>query len=193
MMQQIEKAIRSMIAISEEEMQQLLAFCEVKTFKKKEFLSREGKIPQEVYFINRGIVRNMISDSDGNEHTIHFTLENQFIADYAAFLQQEIALQSIQALEETEVVVMPRKAIDYGYQQLEEGEKLGRLIAEYNFIYLDNRMKTTYSKTPAERYENLESIFPNIHNRVSQRLIASYLNITPIHLSRLKHSFRKKT
>lgn len=182
-----------MISISEEEMQQFLNECYVKTFRKKTYLSKENAVPQEVYFVNKGILRNVVTDNEGNEHTIHFTLENQFIADYAAFLQQQPALQSIQALEDCEIVVMPRKAIDWGYKNLQQGEKLGRIIAEYNFIYLDNRMKTLYSRTPTERYETLTDIFPNIHNRVPQRLIASYLGITPIHLSRLKNQIRLKT
>jgi len=89
-------------------------------------------------------------------------------------------------VEETEVVILPRASIEWGYQNLNEGQKLGRLIAEYYFIYHDNRIKNLYVRTPKERYDNITNIFPNIHNRVPQHMIASYLGITPIHLSRLK-------
>ena len=92
-----------------------------------------------------------------------------------------------------EAVVIPRKAIEWGYQHLKEGDKLGRSIAEYYFIYNDNRIKNIYIVPPKDRYDAIESVFPNIHNRVSQRLIASYLGITPIHLSRLKKAERAKT
>ena len=63
---------------------------------------------------------------------------------------------------------------------------MGRLIAEYYFIYQDNRIQNNYFRTPKERYDNITQVFPNIHNRVPQHMIASYLGITSIHLSRLK-------
>jgi hypothetical protein len=55
------------------------------------------------------------------EHTIHFALENQFIADYSNFIQKLPSFYSLQALEETEVVVLPRATIDWGYEHLQAG------------------------------------------------------------------------
>jgi len=89
-------------------------------------------------------------------------------------------------MENTEVIVMPRKATEWGYANMQEGEKLGRLIAEYYFVYLDTRIQHLYTLSPIERYSLMNKIFPNIHNRVPQHMIASYLGITPIHLSRIK-------
>jgi CRP-like cAMP-binding protein len=130
----------------------------------------------------------IVHDKEGSEHTIHFALENQFIADYSSFIQQQPSLYTLQALEETEVVIMPRSAVDWGYKNLKEGDKLGRLIAEFYFIYQDNRIKNQYARSAKERYDTITEVFPNIHNRVPQHMIASYLGITPVHLSRLKKS-----
>jgi CRP-like cAMP-binding protein len=99
---------------------------------------------------------------------------------------------AIQALEDSEVVIMPRLAIEWGYLNLQQGDKLGRAIAEYYFMYNDNRIKTLYTQTPKERYDHIDKIFPHIHNRVPQHMIASYLGITPIHLSRLKKQMLTK-
>ncbi len=175
-----------MIAISENEMQDFLRGCFVKTFPRQGILSNPGVAPNEIFFINKGIIRVIVSDKDGAEHTIHFALENQFIADYSCFMLRQPSLYTLQALEETEVVVMPRSNIEWGYQNLKEGDKLGRLIAEFYFIYQDNRIKNMYARTPKERYDTITEVFPNIHNRVPQHMIASYLGITPVHLSRLK-------
>ena len=90
-------------------------------------------------------------------------------------------------MEDVEVIVMPRKAIEWGYENMEEGEKLGRLIAEYYFTYLDTRIQHLYILSPIERYNLMSEIFSKIHNRVPQHMIASYLGITPIHLSRIKN------
>lgn len=124
------------------------------------------------------------------EHTIHFSQENEFIADYTSFMLKAPANNNIQAIEKTEVVVMPRMVIEWGYTNLKQGDKMGRLIAEYYFIYFDNRLKNQYLYTPAQRYENISKVFPNIHNRVPQHMIASYLGVSPVHLSRLKKEIK---
>ncbi len=185
-MKQIETAIKQLITISENEMKFLLGNCKTKTFKKKEILSKPNEIATEIFFINKGIIRVKIIDSNGIEHSIHFALENQFIADYTSFIQESKSIYTLEALEQTEVVIMPKSTIDWGYDNLKEGQKMGRLIAEYYFIYQDNRIKNIFFRTPKERYDTITEVFPNIHNRVPQHMIASYLGISSIHLSRLK-------
>lgn len=185
-MQKIIIAIQNMINISEDELARFLKYCHVIQVKKNEVLSVPDKIPDHIFFINKGLLRVFLYDAKGNDQTIHFALENNFICDYANFILKRASSYYLQATEKTEVVVLPRAAIEWGYTNLQEGEKLGRLIAEYYFIYQDERIKNNYVRSPKERYDTISHIFPDIHNRVSQRHIASYLGITPIHLSRLK-------
>lgn len=185
-MEQIKQVVRQMINISDQEFEVFLKDCLVKTFPRNSILSWPDLIPNEIFFINQGILRVIVTDQEGTEHTIHFALENQFIADYSSFILKIPALYTLQALEDTEVVILPRKVIDWGYANIKEGDKLGRLIAEYYFIYQDNRIKNLYARSPKERYDSISKVFPNIHNRVPQHMIASYLGITPVHLSRLK-------
>lgn len=191
-MEQMVSTIKQMIRISQAEIDQLLGFCYTANFARNALLSQPDVIPHEIFFINQGIVRVVVTDNEGIAHTIHFALENQFIADYSSFIQAKPALYTLQALAPTQVVVMPRKAIEWGYLHLQEGQKLGRLIAEFYFIYQDNRIKNLYARTPKQRYDSITDVFPNIHNRAPQHMIASYLGITPVHLSRLKKAdFRK--
>ena len=182
----LKHAIESMIKISKEEAETFMSFCYRKSFKKRAILSDDDKFIEEVYFIEKGILRVKIVDLEGKEYTTHFAIENQFIADYNAFLTQEKSRYQLEAMEDTDVIVLPRKAIEWGYANMNEGQKLGRLIAEYYFVYLDTRIQHLYTLSPIERYNLMSEIFPNIHNRVAQHMIASYLGITPIHLSRIK-------
>lgn len=191
-MEELEHTIRQMIQISDLEMQRLLRDCRVLSYPSKELLSTPGEIPQEIFYIVEGLLRVIVHDHKGNEHTMHFAMEHQFIADYASFIMQQPALYTLQALEETTVVIMPRSAIDWGYAELTEGNKMGRLIAEFYFIYQENRLRNGYARTPKERYDSITEVFPNLHNRVPQHMIASYLGITPVHLSRLKKADHRK-
>lgn len=185
-MDQIIQAMKQMISISDEELSGFLNYATTRLFKRLEFLSQPYVVPDEIFFVNKGVVRVIITDNEGEEHTIHFALENQFIVDYSHFLKRQPALYALQALEETQCVVLPRAAIEWGYENLKEGQRMGRLIAEYYFMYQDDRIKNMYSRTPKQRYNSITEVFPNIHNRVPQHMIASYLGITPVHLSRLK-------
>jgi hypothetical protein len=191
-MEKIIQVIKQMITVSEDELNDFLSQAITKTFKRQEIISRPNYIPNEIFFINKGLIRVLITDNDGVEHTIHFALENQFIADYSNFIQTQPSIYSLQTLEETEVVILPRTTIEWGYKNLTEGQKMGRLIAEYYFIYQDDRIKNLYVRTPKQRYDSITDVFPNIHNRVPQHMIASYLGITPIHLSRLKKASIEK-
>lgn len=185
-MEQIRQVMQQMISVSDDELSGFLNRAVIRSFKPGETISYPDTVPDEVFFINKGLIRVLLTDGDGTEHTIHFALENQFICDYSNFIQKLPSFYTLQAMEETRVVVLPRSAIDWGYENLKEGQKMGRLIAEFYFIYQDNRIKNTYVRTPKERYDSIKDVFPNIHNRVPQHMIASYLGITPVHLSRLK-------
>ena len=192
-MKQIKQVISQMISISESEFLHFSEFLCVKKYKKNTILENKNTYANEIYFINKGIIGVSILDKEGEEHTIHFALENQFISDYTSFILKEASFHILQTLEDTEVVILSREAIEWGYKNLQEGEKLGRMVAEYYFIYFDNRIKNWYIRSPKERYDMINTLFPNLHNRVSQRKIASYLGISPIHLSRLKKADSAKT
>lgn len=191
-MDQIKQVIKGIISISEDELGNFLGQSITKTFRRQEIISRPNFVPNEIFFINKGLIRVIVTDNEGTENTVHFALENQFISDYSNFIQKLPSFYTLQALEETEAVVLPRATIEWGYKNLKEGEKMGRLIAEYYFIYQDNRIKNTFSRTPKQRYDSITDVFPNIHNRVPQHMIASYLGITPVHLSRLKKAEKTK-
>jgi hypothetical protein len=72
----------------------------------------------------------IVTDKAGVDHTIHFAMEDQFIADYSCFMLKKPSLYTLEALEETETVVLPRKAVEWGYQNLVQGDRMGRLIAD---------------------------------------------------------------
>jgi CRP-like cAMP-binding protein len=191
-MDNLKQVMHQMIDISEKEMEDFLSKTYRKTFKKSDIVTQPGTVPTEIFFIEKGIIRVIVTDNLGNDHTIHFALENQFIADYTSFLLDQSSIYTLQALEETSVVVLPKSAVFWGYQNLKEGQKMGRLIAEFYFVYQDNRVRNMFARTPKERYDGISEIFPQIHNRVPQHMIASYLGITPVHLSRLKKADSRK-
>jgi CRP-like cAMP-binding protein len=113
-MEQIRQVMKQMINVSEDELNDFLSGAVAKTIKRQETIARPNTIPNEIYFINKGLIRVLITDNDGTEHTIHFALENQFIADYSNFILKQPSIYSLQALEETQIIILPRNTIEWG-------------------------------------------------------------------------------
>lgn len=178
-------AIQSLIEINNEEWGSYSAMFSVKNYNKKELLLQSGKICNYIYFINKGLLRIYFEDKNGNESTFYFSQENDFAVDYESFLNRTPSNYTIEAMEDTQVVRMSYKMIIDGYQKLRYGEKLGRLLAEKYFVIFSRKIQNIYTKTPFERYQLMNIQFPNIRQRVPQHFIASYLNISSVHLSRL--------
>jgi ribosomal protein L10 len=72
------------------------------------------------------------------------------------------------------------------YDKYHAGERFGRLIAEQSFIELMNSILAEKTLSPEQRYQKLITERPELFERVSLNMIASYLRITPEHLSRIR-------
>ena len=178
-------AIKSLIEINDEEWDYYAAMFTTRNYNKKEILLQSDKICNNIFFINKGLLRIFFMDKNGNESTFYFSQENDFAATYESFLNRTPSNYTIEAMEDTEVVHMSYKMVVDGYKKLRYGEKLGRLLAEKYFIIFSRKIQNIYTKTPYERYQLMNSQFPSIRQRVPQHYIASYLNISSVHLSRL--------
>jgi CRP-like cAMP-binding protein len=178
----------SLISITPGEINAFSSVLKIRNYQKKEFLLEQGSICKEIFFINSGLTRNIITNAKGKEITTHFTLENKYSTEYASFLKQRPASCSIQALETVEAVVITKEALQYGYEHIKEGDKLGRLIAEHYFMMIADKVEEIYADDILERFDKLNDTFPGIDQRVPQHMIASFLGITAVHLSRLRSS-----
>ncbi|WP_417940808.1 Crp/Fnr family transcriptional regulator [Flavobacterium sp. RS13.1] len=179
--------IRQYIDISDSEFKHCVSMLSCEVYKKKDILLKEGEICTKIYFVTKGLLRIYFIDDKDEEKTFHFCLENTFSTDYESFLKRIPSGFSIQAMEDTDVLVISFEMLENIYRVLKYGEKLGRRITEEYFFLVNEKIKALYVNTPMVRYRDMNKRFPNIHQRVPQHYIASYLNITPVHLSRLKY------
>ncbi len=174
------------IEISDEEWDHFSSMLRFKEVAKNEIIMSEGSMTTNIFFVIKGVLRTYFTNADGDEKTFHFSTENNFAADYEGFLKRSPSQYTIQALEDSLIALMSIDVLNDAYKTLRYGEKLGRKLAEDHFFLWSDRIKDIYMLTPMERYENMRRQYPDILKRVPQHYIASYLNITPVHLSRLK-------
>jgi len=174
------------VEINNQEWEYFSSVIQYKQVKRKEVLIHDGDTAENIYFVISGMLRMYRVDGDGNERTLHFSVANTFAVDYGQFLIKAPSRYVIQATEDTTVAIMSLDILHSIYKTLRQGEKLGRVITEKYFFFLSDRIQAIYTQTPLERFKYMKIQFPQIMQKVPQRCIASYLNITPVHLSRLK-------
>ncbi len=159
---------------------------------KNEYFTKEGKICKEIGFIIEGSLRHFYM-KDGEEKTTYFYFENSLVTDYISCLTGKPGLLSIEALTDTRLIVFPYAVFTVLYAKSQSWERFGRLIAEYVTIGLEERMAGLLMLSPEERYQQLlTSNKQKILERIPQHLVANYLGITPVSLSRIRNRIQKK-
>jgi CRP/FNR family transcriptional regulator, anaerobic regulatory protein len=162
-----------------------------KTLKEKDYFLTEGKICKEIGFINSGAFR-IYYLSDGKEINTQFVFENQFVVDYDSFLQEKPSRYFIQVLEDAEIVTFNLAALQNAYNQSQNWERFGRIMAEYSYKITTQRVESFLFADGEQRYLELLKTEPQLFNRVPLYHIASYLGLERESLSRLRKKIAQK-
>lgn len=142
--------------------------------KKGEILQRKGDLNSKVYTVESGLLRSYSIDEKGKEHIFMFAPEGWIMADNVS--ANEEADLYIDAQEDSIVSIQSKND-----HTLHDSRKLVNRIS-----VLQKRVIMLMSASAAERYNHFINTYPQIIQRVPQRMIASYLGTTPETLSRVR-------
>ncbi|MGY0035623.1 Crp/Fnr family transcriptional regulator [Pedobacter sp. NJ-S-72] len=149
------------------------------------YFLQEGNVCRHVAFIDQGLVRYFINN-DGNERTMYFNKENEFVSNYQSFLSKTVSHVSIQALEPTTLYTISYENLQRLYSEIKEGERFGRLAVEEIYLAAMHQLNSLYTDTPTNRYQYFLTAFRELTQRIPQYYIASYVGIKPQSLSRIR-------
>lgn len=171
--------------ISTEQWHNMLPYVSRREYKKNELLIQSGEHPRYVYLLVHGVARNYIIDKKGNEFTKAFKGPAQLIAPYAELILKLPCKTNIQAIQPTEVI-----RVDFnGFRQLSQRYtcwlQVEKKIAEENFLVKEKRENEFLQLSAEQRYMEFLNDHPEIHKRIPQYMIASYIGVTPVFLSRM--------
>lgn len=173
------------VALSEPEFNVLTSKLSFRSLRRKEFFCQEGQVCKSVAFIAKGCLRYFYT-ADGEEQTGQFFFENGWYTDYESFLTEQPSHQNIQALEPTDLLLLPRTALYELYDKMPQFERFGRLMAENAYLGSRKNNAAYLTLSPEGRYLRLIEERPKVIERVSLKYIASYLGIKPESLSRIR-------
>lgn len=185
MQQSLFPHLQQLIGLTNEEFDIFLGCLQSQKLKRREVLIAEGDICRYAYFVKKGCLR-YFHNVDGEEITGQFFFENGWYTDYESFLLQKPSKQNIDALEPTELILLPKSELLKLYITIPKFEKFGRIMAENAFLGLRNRTELLTQQSAEERYLRLMKERPKVIERVPQHYIASYLGIKPPSLSRIR-------
>jgi CRP-like cAMP-binding protein len=186
--------ITKYVEFTETELVDLNYKCTQVAFVKGDIIIKAGEVQKNIYFITKGIIRNYIENNKGEIKIYNFRSEGMTVTGYAIYNYEEKlkALVNVECLEDCIMIEMPITVINYVIDNMKLGDRLGRFMAEAHVVQMLHYVIQRDTKTIIEQLESIDKNFPNIHQRVPQYMIASYLGITPVHLSNLKKK-RKPT
>jgi CRP-like cAMP-binding protein len=190
--QALRRHIEQFTVITDADWDLLEPHLRIRQIKKHDCMIREGSIGREVGYIVSGELRHYYTHKD-EEKTTYFYFENMLVAPYISCITQQPSLLTIEALSDTELVVFPYSILAGLFAQSMGWNTFGRVLAEYLSIGLEDRMVGLLNLSPEERYmQLLHSNKKRILERIPQHLIANYLGITPVSLSRIRNRVLKK-
>lgn len=169
------------------EIEHLLQLGSKISYKKKDYILRQGQFSNKVYFVLNGFVRHFVIDKDGNEKTIRLTTENDFFySSNVSFYLEEPSYINCQVLENTELIYWTSKQLNElrnsnsGFLEFENKQLINFIIEKHK------KEISRLTKTAKDRFVEFNKERESYFNRIPHHIIASYLDMTPETLSRLR-------
>lgn len=180
------------VLLTDEEQEFITNYLTVKKLRKKQYLLQEGDVCKCVAFVEKGALRLYKLSEDGSEHIVQFGLEGLFITDLYSFLTGEASVYNIDAIEDSELVIITRFASDELRNVSPKYQDFIFQETSEAYIQLEKRLTSTISLSLEERYKELTVSYPDIIQKVPQHMIASYMGLTPETLSRVRKRISSK-
>ena len=183
-MSDIIQYLNTIVQLSAEESEEFSSSLNPLWLKKGEVFLEYGRISSRIAFIQEGILEMTYSDGS-NEKILDFLLPNSFATNYESFLLNSPSEVQISAIKESSLLCFEKSSLEKLYNKSVNFQKIGRILAEKYYLDIIDRIRSQY-QTPKIRYDKLRQTNPEVIQQIPQYKIASYLDVTPEWLSKLR-------
>lgn len=154
-------------------------------FRKGDTVHDTSRVCRESYFIRQGLLRTYYL-KDGKEISEYFSAEEEWVNSPRSFMQQQLDIYSIDALENTEAYRLKVADLGYLFDHYPEMERYARLSMGSLFGHLIERITSLRFTSATEKYAHFCQAYAGLHHRIPLGMVASYLGITQETLSRIR-------
>jgi len=180
--------IRTIIGIDETELNIVCSKCRKKIIPKGKLILKKGQIAQQYFFIVSGGLRFFYEGENG-ENTTWVVFENEFLTEISSLNPQKPTRFNIIAIEDTELIVIDKKNMEFLYAHVPVWHEFARKIWEETTVRMIDQILKFQTLTAEERYlEFMNST--QMPKKIPVKQLASVLGITPNALSRIRKNIR---
>jgi CRP-like cAMP-binding protein len=180
------QCIQSVLPMPIEKAELIATYFEFRKYVKNDYLLKVGEVSSESHFLEMGLMRACVTDSDGNEVSTEFYNQNTFVNDFLSFFKRIPASENIQALTDCSTWVISYNDLQICFHTMPEFREFGRMILITNYARLKERMLGMIQLTAEQRYAKLLQFHPEIFQNTSLKNIATYIGVTDTSLSRIR-------
>ncbi|WP_317167611.1 Crp/Fnr family transcriptional regulator [Chryseobacterium sp. c4a] len=180
------KNIIRYIDLSEEEFSQFTTPFQWKSFKKKDVVLQQGDFCLFEGFVLSGCFKIYYLNENGFEQTLYFAVEGWWITDIDSLINDVPSILNIEALLDSEVLMISKKDKEQLYETMPQIEKLFRIMNQQSSVALQRRILSLTGKTADKRYLEFLQKYPGLEQKLTQQQVASYLGITHEFLSKIR-------
>lgn len=181
------------MVLSEEETEKLVSIIRTTSVRKRQFIDQPNYVCRYRNYVVKGSFRSYLIDREGKDHTVQIALEDWFVSDFHSYITQTPATLFVEALEDSTIFQMAYQDIEKLCRETHSLSEYFRITTERAFAFSRKRALANLSMTAEERYLDLLDRYPNIVDRVSQKIIASYLGFTPEFLSKIRKNLAARS
>lgn len=180
------------VKLNDDEKQLFLSLLEEKALKKREIQLKEGEVCKHSIFIVDGALKGFTVDRQGGEHVLTFALSGWWIADMYSLISQKPGVLTIEAIADTDMLLLSREKQELLYERAPKFERFFRILVENSLVAHQQRLIDNLSLSAEERYLHFMKKYPLILECAPLHSIASYLGITPEFLSKIRRKMAGK-
>ncbi|RKE98131.1 Crp/Fnr family transcriptional regulator [Ichthyenterobacterium magnum] len=184
-------AIKELVTLNVEDVTMIEDVFELKKHAKKEIVLFKGETSNHMRFVVEGCLRSYYINEEGQEYIVQFGIKNWWINDLYSYLTKTPAQYFVQALKPTTVLQIHRDKLEQLFVNVPAMERFFRIKIEKAYVANQNRTLQSMSESAESRYKNFIKNYRSIEQEVPQYMVASYLGITPEHLSTIRKNLHK--
>lgn len=179
------------VRLSQGEIELLLSKVVFRTYLKGQFVVQAGDVCKHQNYVLSGCLKSFSVDRDGQEHIATFAIQDWWTGDLGSFITQQPADYNVQCIEKSELVQIPHESMELLFAEIPTLERFFRILIQNSYVATQRRLIDRMSLHAKELYLQFCETYPEMHQRIPQYMIASFLGITPQFLSKIKRQIAR--
>lgn len=186
MINSLKYLLKNIVDFDEQHLDKIVACFKPKTVKQNTILLYEGDVCKEFYFIHKGCIRTCFIDKNDYEKTRFVMLDCSIGTALTSFIFQEPSSEFIEVLDDSELLAISQEDFYRLNKEIDQWKVFYQKILEWAYSYQNKKIKGLVTLTASQRYQQIMRENPDLIQRLSNRVLASFIDIKPETLSRLK-------